>query len=214
MHIAGSPPHGYGGSSGWGLSGYGGSSRSSHDPRNPTVTAASTTGSHDTAAGLGGGPAASLTTLLRSLFGVPHATPRGGSSGRGLQQQATSSSSTLLYEEDSGSESEASPLPTSEAPAHVEQLVLWDLVSAAPVALYRGHRNGHYAIAPVFGGPHQALVACGSEDAAVYVWHREQGGVVAVLRGHAGPITALAWSPVHTAVCITASDDKTVRIWA
>lgn len=98
--------------------------------------------------------------------------------------------------------------------AHVEQLVAWDLAHAAPVALYRGHRNGRLALTPVFGGPCEALVACGSEDAAVYVWHREQGHVLQALRGHAAPVTAVAWSPVRRAVCVSASDDHTVRVWA
>jgi WD40 repeat protein len=58
------------------------------------------------------------------------------------------------------------------------------------------------------------VVAVGSEDGGAYLWHRERCELLRVLRGHASAVTQVDWSPTRRAVCATASDDRTVRLWA
>lgn len=47
----------------------------------------------------------------------------------------------------------------------------------------------------------------------MYIWRRADGALLEVLRGHSGPVTAVAWSPAQHGLFASASDDHTVRIW-
>ena len=108
-------------------------------------------------------------------------------------------------------DADAAPMSTTMAAASI---VVWDSLLQQPSATLRGHTNARYVLQPCFGGHGESLVCVGSEDASVYVWHQDRGRQVGVLRGHAGPVTAVSWSPVRPDVCATASDDGSVRVWA
>jgi hypothetical protein len=86
----------------------------------------------------------------------------------------------------------------------------------SPALVFRGQsdRAGRYVIRPCFGGADDAFVACGSEDSQLYVWHRGRGHLLAVLPGHAGAVNAVAWSATQPGLLASASDDRTVRLWA
>lgn len=52
------------------------------------------------------------------------------------------------------------------------------------------------------------------EDASVYVWHRETGVLIEVLKGHGeGSVNSVAWNPKNERMLASCSDDHTIRIW-
>ena len=48
----------------------------------------------------------------------------------------------------------------------------------------------------------------------MYIWHRARGRLLSVLGGHAGVVNAVAWSAARPGLLASASDDRTVRVWA
>ncbi len=47
----------------------------------------------------------------------------------------------------------------------------------------------------------------------VYIWNRLTSDLIVSLRGHTGPVNAVAWSPTVPGMLASASDDRTVRLW-
>jgi WD40 repeat protein len=69
-------------------------------------------------------------------------------------------------------------------------------------------------IKTTFGGANDSLVASGSEDMKIYIWHRDKEERLAVLEGHSANVNAVHWSPSNSYLFASASDDKTVRLWS
>ena len=97
-----------------------------------------------------------------------------------------------------------------------------NLADCALAALWRGHEGRVNALAVCCG-----RVVSGSADATLRVWdlsfraiggdgaaRADTGGSVAVLRGHAGWVTALAAVKLPADAVLSASHDRTVAAWA
>lgn len=94
----------------------------------------------------------------------------------------------------------------------VDEIHLWDLHRAQLQHRYRGHTQGRFAVRSAFIGDSESLIACGSDDSQVYVWHRHSGTLLQALPGHAGAINAVAWN-TSSSMLATASDDHSIRVW-
>jgi len=104
-------------------------------------------------------------------------------------------------------------LVVSIAREEVQELRLFDLEERKWEQRYKGSTQSRFYLRPCFGGANQAFIACGGEDAEVYIWHATRGVVLKKLSGHSGPVNAVAWSPTNPTLLASASDDHTIRIW-
>ncbi|KAJ9093247.1 hypothetical protein QFC19_008453 [Naganishia cerealis] len=97
-----------------------------------------------------------------------------------------------------------------------QELQLWQFKDDALqfVRKYAGHvqRDG-VLLHSCFGGNSRNYVMSASEDAHVYVWHKDSGGLLEVLEGHDAAVTDVAWNPVQPNLFASCSDDHTVRLW-
>eukprot|EP00831_Metopus_contortus_P038853 TRINITY_DN30487_c0_g1_i2.p1 TRINITY_DN30487_c0_g1~~TRINITY_DN30487_c0_g1_i2.p1 ORF type:complete len:500 (-),score=74.70 TRINITY_DN30487_c0_g1_i2:45-1544(-) len=89
----------------------------------------------------------------------------------------------------------------------------WDLESQKLISCFSGHTQKRFRVRGIFGGYAESFVACGSEDAQIYVWNRATGKLVNTISGHTATVNAIAWSPVDFNCMISVSDDYTIRIW-
>ncbi|CAE7749384.1 unnamed protein product, partial [Symbiodinium microadriaticum] len=96
---------------------------------------------------------------------------------------------------------------------------LWDLQTRRVAQRYVGHFQGRFVVRSAFVGEREELVASGSEDAQVYIWHRHYGSLLQVLPGHTATVNSVCWmqgsSPAGepSGWLVSASDDCTLRVW-
>ena len=93
------------------------------------------------------------------------------------------------------------------------ELAIWDLRTNEMVGKCTGHKQERYLLRATFGGVQDAFVACGSEDAQIYIYRKETGQVIQVCSGHASTVNAVSWNPKDPHMLASASDDHTIRIW-
>mmetsp|Transcript_21858 Transcript_21858/g.85617 ORF Transcript_21858/g.85617 Transcript_21858/m.85617 type:complete len:615 (-) Transcript_21858:2229-4073(-) len=97
-----------------------------------------------------------------------------------------------------------------------QEIHVWDLRTKIMVQKFSHAANDaplYYVIRPSFGGANEALLLCGSECGDIHVWHREQGKMIEVIKGHTKMVNSVCWNPMRPHMFASASDDGTVRIW-
>ncbi|KAM5442190.1 hypothetical protein MferCBS31731_002564 [Microsporum ferrugineum] len=94
------------------------------------------------------------------------------------------------------------------------EVQLLDIETAEVVRRFLGQQQGNFLIRSAFGGAAENFVVSGSEDAKIYIWHKENSQLVEALEGHvSGCVNAVAWNPTDPGMFASAGDDRKVRVW-
>lgn len=99
-----------------------------------------------------------------------------------------------------------------------QTIKIWRLATGELVRTLTGHQDSIHAIAispiqtqrqPTITGH---LIASGSADRTIRLWHLETGEHLATFRGHTHTITALTFT-ISGEIIVSTSLDKTIKIW-
>ncbi|OLL24911.1 putative WD repeat-containing protein, partial [Neolecta irregularis DAH-3] len=94
-----------------------------------------------------------------------------------------------------------------------KEVQMWYIPEPRLVRKFVGQDQGKYVIRSCFGGPNQNLILSGSEDAHVYIWHRELGTLIERLAGHTGTVNCVAWNSTSVnGMFASAGDDQLIRM--
>lgn len=94
-----------------------------------------------------------------------------------------------------------------------EELYLYNLQTLAVERKYIGNLHHKFIIRSCFGGMNENFIISGSHDEFIYVWDRQTAMLLEVLSGHSKPVNGVKWSPIDARMFVSASDDKTIRVW-
>ncbi len=90
---------------------------------------------------------------------------------------------------------------------------LWDIRMRRTVQRYTSHQNTWKSFVRAgFFGPHDEMVASGSEDGSIYMWDRQTGNLIQKTEAQEGAVYATAWN-ASTSLLASCSDDGTVSTW-
>lgn len=79
---------------------------------------------------------------------------------------------------------------------------------------YVDHVNQRYVIRPCLAREDQGIIATGSEDGQIYLYHRDSLNVVQRLSGHEAAVNCVSWTMHHGGLLVSVGDDKTVCLWS
>lgn len=98
-----------------------------------------------------------------------------------------------------------------------------DTLVSSPLLRFKGH---HMAINVLTFDPTTKLLASGSDDSTIKIWHGKSLAPIITLSGHTAPVLSVIWRPVSSiqtqlmpqsgagsAQVVSASLDGTVRLW-
>lgn len=89
------------------------------------------------------------------------------------------------------------------------EIRLYDVATEVELARLRGHTA---SVADMAFSADSTVLASGSADKTVQLWHARTGEHLATLEGHTDSVNAVAFSP-DGATLASGSTDKTVRLW-
>ncbi|KAI0157727.1 WD40-repeat-containing domain protein [Xylariaceae sp. FL1272] len=89
---------------------------------------------------------------------------------------------------------------------------LIDLERRHPIQQYSGHKGGDFLIRGVLGGADESFVLSGSEDRAVYVWHKATAQLLQKLEGHNSRTNSVSWCPNNPCMFASCSDDGKIKM--
>jgi len=92
-------------------------------------------------------------------------------------------------------------------------LHLWDIKCGSLVRRFRGNKQGFYVIHSCFGGENDELIASGSEDATIFIFHRDRETPLIELQGHEKIVNCVHFHPTISGLLASVSDDCHVKIW-
>lgn len=91
---------------------------------------------------------------------------------------------------------------------------LYNLQTKQLINKYYGHKQEEYIIQCSFAGKNDEYIICGSEDASIYIWHRNSSIAIQEIKGHTGVVNACNMIYIdNTEFVFSVSDDHTIRIW-
>ena len=99
---------------------------------------------------------------------------------------------------------------------HLYSVGSFDLINR-----YYGHKQKDFVIHCDIGSENNTLIACGSEDGKILIWHRSSSKPIATLTAVARrsrisqstSINAVAFHPTVPNFLVSADDNKSVRVW-
>lgn len=89
---------------------------------------------------------------------------------------------------------------------------LWDYKSRSLLKMFPGVSQRNFTIYSSFC-PKGTFIASGSEDGKVYIYNVQREQPVAILHGHGKCVNCVTWNPKHSQLLVSASDDRTIRLW-
>ena len=91
---------------------------------------------------------------------------------------------------------------------------LYDLSTFSIINKFYGHTQDQYIIKCSFAGTQDEYIVCGSEDASIFLWHRNNSIPIHVLKGHTGALNSVEWIVNNeNSILLSVSDDHTLRVW-
>lgn len=97
------------------------------------------------------------------------------------------------------------------------ELHLWSLDTLELINRFTGFAQQNYVIRCCFGWKDEQLLACGSEDGNIYIWHRNHDKPLIILKDDsdfASSINCIAWHPTDPSVIASAHDNYKIKIWS
>ncbi|KAL7115083.1 hypothetical protein ACP275_04G161900 [Erythranthe tilingii] len=70
-----------------------------------------------------------------------------------------------------------------------------------------------YVLRACFVGPDEELIASGSEDSMIYLWHRETGELIRTLERHSAVVNCVCSNPARPDEIASGSDDRLIITW-
>ena len=94
------------------------------------------------------------------------------------------------------------------------QVLAWDTNEFAPVSAFAlGDAVSAVRLSQAPQSAVSGLIACGTAQPAIRLCDMSSGSRAHLLAGHKGGVNGIAWSPSHEYTLVSASADKTIRVW-